>query len=191
MLTELATVKARLGIADATDDALLTGYIQQASAMFERHCNRVFARTVAATQEFPANELEIALRYYPIEVISAIHLKTSEDGGWELQSDVAYLLRGACILSFSSPLGSSRVQARVTYTGGYVLPGTAPGAGQIALPKDVENACVEQVCYWYRARHRGGINSASGGQASIGLESGLGLLRVVKDTLELYHRIQL
>ena len=35
--------------------------------------------------------------------------------------------------------------ARVTYTGGYVLPGATPGAGQAALPADLEWAAVEQV----------------------------------------------
>jgi hypothetical protein len=29
---------------------------------------------------------------------------------------------------------------RVTYTGGYVLPGASPGAGQTALPDDLESA---------------------------------------------------
>lgn len=36
-----------------------------------------------------------------------------------------------------------RLPARVTYTGGYVLPGAQVGAGQAALPADLESAAVE------------------------------------------------
>ena len=90
-----------------------------------------------------------------------------------------------------APLGTSWEQGRVTYTGGYVLPGTSPGAGQTALPKDIENACVEQVCFWYRARNRGGISSASGGGSSISQDAGLELLPIVANTLQPYRRLQL
>ena len=38
----------------------------------------------------------------------------------------------------------------MTLTGGYVLPGTTPSAGQTALPDDLEQAAVEQVAYWFQ-----------------------------------------
>ena len=47
--------------------------------------------------------------------------------------------------------------ARVTYTGGYVLPGTAPAAGQTALPADLESAAIEQVAAWYQQRDKLGL----------------------------------
>jgi hypothetical protein len=37
---------------------------------------------------------------------------------------------------------------------GYVMPGTSPGAGQTALPSDLEQAAVEQVAYWFQNRDK-------------------------------------
>jgi hypothetical protein len=41
------------------------------------------------------------------------------------------------------------ILGRLTYTGGYVLPGTAPGAEQKVLPADVEDAAIEQVRFGF------------------------------------------
>ena len=49
--------------------------------------------------------------------------------------------------------------ARLTYTGGYVLPGTTPQSGQIALPDDLEQAAVEQVAFWFQNRDRLGLKT--------------------------------
>ena len=40
----------------------------------------------------------------------------------------------------------------MTYTGGYVLPGTVAALGQTALPADLESAAVEQVACWFQTR---------------------------------------
>ena len=45
----------------------------------------------------------------------------------------------------------------MTYTGGYVLPGDTPAAGQTALPDDLEQAAVEQLAYWFRNRDNTGL----------------------------------
>ncbi len=59
MLTQLATVKARLEVSVSTYDDLLTRAIDAIGARFDRECNRTLARTVGATQEFPASDREI------------------------------------------------------------------------------------------------------------------------------------
>jgi hypothetical protein len=46
----------------------------------------------------------------------------------------------------------SLISARVTYTGGFVLPGDTPAPGQTPLPPDLEQAAIEQVAYWFRNR---------------------------------------
>jgi hypothetical protein len=102
---------------------------------------------------------EIRVARYPIEAVSQFHLQDNETDGWQLQSEVDYVLRRACVISLGGAFGCQRQQAKVTYTGGYVLPGTTPGSGQTALPDDVEQACVEQVAYWYQNRHRLGLLS--------------------------------
>jgi hypothetical protein len=168
MLTQLTTVKARLGlvVGDATYDDLLTRAIEAVSVRFDRECNRTFARTVGVTQEFGATDAEIVARCYPIEAVTKLELKTSEAEGWVEQSGAAYVLRGGCVISLSVPLSPAfRVAwigpqvGRVTYTGGYVVPGTTPGTGQTALPADLESAAVEQVAAWFQQKDKLGLKN--------------------------------
>jgi hypothetical protein len=166
MLTQLATVKERLGIlpGDTQYDSLLTREIETMSARFDRECNRTFARTVGATQEFPATGTEILVRCYPIETVTKFELKTSEGAGWVQQVGADCLLRQGGVISLSVPLGfvaqvgpMNPGLGRVTYTGGYVLPGTSPTAGQTALPADLESATIEQVAVWFQQREKIGL----------------------------------
>jgi hypothetical protein len=166
MLTQLATVKARLEIAagDVSHDDLLSRAIGAVSARFDRECNRTLARTVDATQEFSPRDAEIIARCYPVETVTKFELKTSEAEGWVEQERIDYIVRQACVISLNRPLsfvaGVSSLGAqlaRVTYTGGYVLPGTAVGAGQTALPADLESAAVEQVTAWFQLREKLGL----------------------------------
>jgi hypothetical protein len=159
MLTQLTTIKNRLGITDTTDDTLLTNFIKSTSARFDAECHRSFERAVDAVEEFSGDVTEVRVARYPIESVSEFHLKDNETDGWELQSGVDYVIRRACIISLAGAFGGQTQQAKVTYTGGYVLPGGTPGAGQTALPDDLEQACVEQVAYWHQNRQRLGLLS--------------------------------
>ena len=166
MLTQLTTVKARLNIApaDTTQDDLLTRAIAAVSARFDHECNRTFARTVGATQEFGATDTEIIAQCYPIETVTKFELKATETEGWVEQTGIDCVLRLGCVISLGVPLsfvpeGASigpRI-GRVTYTGGYVLPGTTPSPGQTALPADLESAAVEQVAVWHQQRDKLGL----------------------------------
>ncbi len=111
-----------------------------------------------------ATGTEIVARCYPIETVSKFELKASESEGWVEQAGVEYLIRQGCVISLSAPLLAATALsalagwlARVTYTGGYVMPGTVPGAGQTALPADLETAAVEQVAVWYQQRDKLGL----------------------------------
>jgi hypothetical protein len=159
MLAQLSTVKTRLGIDefDVKDDALLTHAIEAVSARFDRECNRTLARAVNAAQEFNGADLELCPACYPIESVTRFELKTTEVEGWVEQADIDFLIRSLCVISLAAPLGDARAQARVIYTGGYVLPGATAGAGQAALPADLETAAVEQVAFWYQNRDRVGV----------------------------------
>ena len=166
MLAQLATVKARLAIlpSDTSQDDLITRAIEAVSARFDRECNRRLARVVDATQEFGPAETEIVARCYPVEMVSKFELKTTEVEGWIERTGVAYVLRQGCVISLALPLSfvpqaswSGPQLARVTYTGGYVLPGGTPGAGQTALPSDLESAAVEQVAAWFQQRDKLGL----------------------------------
>ncbi len=167
MLTPLSTLKSRLLIPDTDPqfDVLLTNAIAALSARFDRECHRSFARTENATHEFDADETMIIPACYPIESVTKFEVKSSEAAGWqEVQPTPDYLIRHACIISLSAPLNSqpsalSPPLARVTSTGGYVLPGTAPTTGQTPLPPDLENAAIEQVAFWFQSRDKLGTKT--------------------------------
>ena len=191
MLTQLATVKARLAIleSDTTNDALLTNAIKAVSARFDSECNRTFARTENCSYEFPADALEICCPCVPIEGIARFELKTSETTGWLEQTGVHHLVRNECIISLAAPLGSFRAQGRVIYTGGYVLPGVSAAAGQTALPFDLEQAAVEQVSYWFQNRDRLGLQRVWDYHATYRQFADLDLLQAVRAVLEKHARI--
>jgi hypothetical protein len=166
MLTQLTTVKNRLALDPLTDiyDALLLRAIEAISARFDQETNRTLARTVDATFEFAAIEGEILVPCYPIETVSKFELKTSEAAGWSEQPDIDYLIRGRCFISLSSALANLPVEtglrpvvARVTYTGGYLLPGSDAVEGASRLPVDLEQAAIEQTAFWFQTRDELGV----------------------------------
>src|SRR5712691_4959539 len=159
MLTQLSTVKTRLLIDefDVKNDALLTSAIQAISARFDKECNRTFARAVDCVHEFTADDTEIRVACYPIETVSKFELKSNESGGWIEQPEIEHLIRRSCVISLTERLGTRRQQGRVTYTGGYVLPGAEAVAAQTALPDDLEQATVEQVVYWFQNHDHVGV----------------------------------
>ncbi len=160
MLTQLSTVKARLALleTDIQYDALLAGAIQAVSARFDFECNRTLARTENFQQEFEACACEIGAACYPVETVSLFELKSTEAESWVEQPLPRHIVRQRCVISLSAPVGSLRQQGRVTYTGGYVLPGAVPGPGQTILPPILEQAAVEQVAYWFQNRDRLGLS---------------------------------
>ena len=160
MLTQLSTVKSRLALSVTDYDDLLINAIKAVSARFDQETNRTLARNVAMTHEFDANDTEILPLCYPVEAVTKFELKANETDGWVEQTGVQYLIRRQCVVSLSSPLStphSALCLARIQYAGGYVLPGTSPGAGQTALPDDLEQAAVEQISYWFRNRDKTGL----------------------------------
>ena len=166
MLTQLSTVKARLAIDDfeVKYDVLLTNAINAISSRFDKETNRTLSRTVNATYEFCADYTQISVSCYPIETVTKFETKSSESAGWLEQTGVEFLIRQGCIISFSNnfrlwTLDIRPSLARVTYTAGYVLPGTTPGPGQTPLPSDLEQAAVEQVAYWFQIRDKLGLKT--------------------------------
>ena len=164
MLTQLLTVKSRLAL-DAFNvqfDALLTNAIKAVSARFDRETNRTLARTVDATQEFSADETEILVPCYPVETVTKFELKATETEGWVEQAGIDFLIRRQCVISLTSPLSTLNSQpstCRVTYTGGYLLPGSADILSATRLPDDLEQAAVEQVACWFQSRDKLGLNT--------------------------------
>jgi hypothetical protein len=164
MLTQLATIKTRLAIPteDTQYDTLLTNAIQAVSARFDKETNRTLARTESATHEFDPGDTEIIVPCYPIETVTKFELKSTESTGWqEITPTPDYLIRRPCIISLLSPLRIPQSALRITYAGGYVLPGDnlQPSTSNFQLPADLENAAIEQVAYWFQTRDNIGLDT--------------------------------
>ena len=188
MLTQLTTLKTRLTLTVTDYDTLLTSAIKAVSARFDQECNRVLARTENATHEFSADATELRPECFPLESISKLELKANETDGWTEQTDVELLIRRQCVISLASPLGTNRQQARLTYTGGYVLPGTSPAAGQTALPDDLEQAAVEQSAWWFQHRDKLGLIRTWPHDGTFEAYAQLDLLLEVRAVLRKYER---
>jgi len=192
MLTQLSTVKARLSIldTDTQSDTLLTNAIAMVSERFDKECNRTLARTADIAQEFPADLSEVCAACYPVESISRFEVKSSEAGGWSEVTGLDYLVRERCVISLAAPLGSARQLGRITYTGGYVLPGATSAPGQTPLPKDLEQAAVEQVAFWYQNRDRLGLQRIWEYHGTYRQLADLDLLQSVRAVLFQYSRFE-
>jgi len=188
-LNTLATLKQRLGIdaADTADDAILSTCLAAVGDRFNNECNRNFDRASGTTYEFGAEIKHILVPRYPVESVSGFELKTTESEGWVAQTGIDYIIDGP-VIELAVPLGVRTQRGRVTYTGGYVLPGTTAGAGQTSLPYEIQQAALDQVAYWYQNRNQLGITSLSGQGASRSMFNGLDLLPHVKGALRGYER---
>ncbi len=195
MLSQLSTLKTRLAILDTDPqyDDLLTNTLEALSARFDQETNRTLARTINATFEFDPTDNEICVPVYPIESVSKFELKTTEAEGWVEQANIDYLIRRACIISLPITLDAPRSTltpsvARVTYTGGYVLPGNTPSPGQTPLPSDLEQACIEQAAAWFLRREMVGLDTSWPKGGILQRFSKLDLLLPVKRVLDTYRR---
>src|SRR5947207_12348385 len=191
MLTQLSTLKARvrLNSFDLDDDPLLTSLINHASGRFAKQCNRIFDRGADVTFEFRAEEMNISPDRYPIESVASFDLKSTEAEGWIAQTGMDYLISPSrSLIELACPLGTSRQKARVTFTGGYVLPGGTVDPSQTALPDELEQSCIDQVVYWYENRHRLGLLSTSGEGGATQQIKTLDLLPHVSAVLRKYER---
>jgi hypothetical protein len=68
------------------------------------------------------------------------------------------------------------------------MPDTTPGAGQTALPSDLEQAAVEQVAYWFQNRDKLGLLRHRPNQGTYIQLANLDLLPSVSAVLNRYIR---
>ena len=173
MITTLDNLKTRLkmDLFDTTEDTILNNFIKHCGDRFENETNRIFTRAVGAFYETDADRLTICPPRFPIEAVTAWHLKSDETDGWVVQTDVLYRLRSGgevnSLINLSYPLGTGDQTLRITYTGGYVMPGSVATTGQTALPDGIEQAAIEQIAAWYRDKDRAGLAGVSGSGGSV------------------------
>lgn len=191
MLCELNTLKTRLKIAEAdvVDDAVLTAFIEAVSGRFDKETNRTLAYAAAATYDFRGDEMDVAVNRYPIVSVTSFGLKTTETDGFVAQTVSDYLVNETrSIVELAAPLGTSREIGRVTFAGGYVLPGTTPSGSQTALPDEIEQACVEQCAFLYRNKDTLGLAGVSADGGSVSKLATADLLPSVLAVLKKYER---
>lgn len=154
---DLTTVPAVLAVlGEDADPALVGRLIRAATDAIERYCGRTFARqTYVETLDGNASR-ELLLRNTPIvgtptivcesAPVADFEVSDADAGilyralGWERTGDVYWFAEPSAVW----PTGARRYA--VTYEAGYLL----PGQDGRDLPGDIENACVETVCVWYR-----------------------------------------
>ncbi len=196
MLTELATIKSRLALAplDLTYDVLLLRAIIATGARFDLETNRTLARTENAAFEFATEDAEILVPCYPIESVSRFELKASEAEGWVEQPGIDYLIHGHCVISLHSAFRtphSTLALARVIYTGGYLVPGSAAVPMATPLPADLEQAAVEQTAFWFQNRDKLGVIRQWPKGGSYEQFADTDLLASVRETLRRHTRFVL
>jgi len=198
MLTQLATVKSRLGLElDPTWDNLLLRAIMAVSARFDLETNRSLTRSEDAISEFAPEDREILVSRYPIERILKFEIKTSEASGWVEQTGIDYLIRKGCIITLATTMADLQpsiplVQpavARVHYSGGYLLPGDEPVVGATPLPPDLEQAAIEQTAFWFQTRDKLGLLRQWPKGGSYEQFADTDLLPSLRETLGRYTRV--
>ena len=163
MLTQLATLKSRLAIDpfDIKDDTLLTNLILLVTARFENQTNRKLAYAQNITDDFQGDETELRVSHYPVDETQPVTFQrlTKASEGWQSVPSAEFVLRAGCIISLISEIGRWKEQIRVTYSGGYVLPGSnpPPSTPNPQLPDDLQQSCVEQCAYLYQNKDRLGL----------------------------------
>ena len=123
----------------------------------EQFCNLEFERLVDDQVVFGADRSSFILPRYPVEAITAVELKLTDEDGWEAQ-ELTYIrstspLSGLVYLPESPDAGKYWSQVRFTYTGGYWFETLEPDeegypsalpAGARALPHDLRLVWLTQ-----------------------------------------------
>ena len=139
----------------------ISNLIALVTARFDNQTNRKLAYAQNTTDDFQGDETELRLSRYPIDETQPITFQrlTKASEGWQAISDAEYVLRAGCIISLISEIGRWKQQIRVTYSGGYVLPGSnpPPSTPNPQLPDDLQQSCVEQCAYLYQNKDRLGL----------------------------------
>lgn len=143
-------------VAATTYDARLSAIAKGVAGQMERFCNRKFARVAGDAFRSPADRSSLVLARYPIEEVTSLEIKFTEDQGWQ-QLDRSLLVQIANdkgLIQFYVRPGTYLAQLRVTYTGGFWYETkeptdngypTAQPAGSTLLPDELKLAWLQQT----------------------------------------------
>lgn len=173
-LTTVAVMLDELGLTSdsGAQDARLERYINAASALIERYCDRLFYRSDAIVEEHPPGGwTTIRLRRVPAITITTVTINDGEIGsddyelrdvrpgvpgqlyrpaGWPWSASTMPGITGGPVA------GTEKQTVEVTYDGGWVTPRQVADAefATRTLPHDLEDACVQLVTTRWKGRGR-------------------------------------
>jgi len=160
-LTDLTTVKAVLGITDASKDELLKHLINAMTDNIESICGRRFKAPGSDAVELVngTGRPDIFVKNYPLISVTKVEKKTSNSPLTFEEILAGDYVKEDAIGRFRLQEGDSENDIqnyRVTYKGGYAV-----------IPVDLEQACISLVSNEFNDRKARGIQSESLGQYSV------------------------
>ncbi len=189
-------------LTQTTYDETITAIGRGVAGLMDKKCNRKFARSTAAQDQFSADRLSYVVERFPVESITTIEIRDNIDAGWVTQDSSLILNRddAAGLIHFGTIIASHLAQVRLTYSGGYwydtaETEDTALPSGATRVPYDVKEAWYLQCESVWQVRDKLGTNILSaggGGGALLGMSlPGLDLIPMVKQILGGHQRFQM
>src|SRR4030065_1386508 len=148
-LTELATVKAEMGITGSTDDTFIFRLITVASDAITTYCNRQFALArIKETMQSQGGK-NLALSYFPLITLHTLKYKTVAvtAADYYVERLNAGIITNIDFWENTDQLFSYEAD----YTYGYVLPSYTATS---TLPAAIEQAAIDTVRAMYMLRAR-------------------------------------
>tara|TARA_Y100000310_G_scaffold312255_2_gene359382 strand:+ start:736 stop:1320 length:585 start_codon:yes stop_codon:yes gene_type:complete len=194
MLETVANIKTQLSIAGDKHDALLTALSRGVSTWLANECDRTLERAADIVERHHGGAVVLSLKTYPVESVTDIRQDVEGVFGADtiLDSD-QYVLRSDAGLVYAryGPFLSGVMAIRVKYTGGYVAAGTAPSAGQTAVPDDLKMACRLTVADLFQRRDELSLTAQSVAGSSVSIQGAIKMLPLVKAVVAKYRRMAL
>ena len=193
-----------------TFDPQLTSIGLSVAAQFDSYTMRNLARNPAAQWEGTADRIFVSLPCYPVEAVSKLEVRfygQTDDGtltGNPVWNDYTAFVIGTLdnlsgLLDLQYPQGTVLDRIRITFAGGYYIPGTPSEDGlsvppmpvlATPLPADLFNAWTLQVATELQARDvlgTGAIRDEKG--TALPFAAGLRLKTAVLEILNTYRRL--
>lgn len=197
-IAKLADLKARLGISDSGEDALLTAVLEGVSALFDAELERtLLAEDADITETHDGGGWDVRLRRWP--VTSVVSVKEAADYDWAsataLAADSDYRVDAGRGVLTRLPDGSRWLDGpdvvQVIYRGGYWDPAQSSFEFD-AVPAHIQEAALLQAQELYRRIKAGELDAtsvtAAGPGGSVGRSRAVGILPLVKTLLRPEYR---
>ncbi len=156
-LTSIANVEQWLGLpAGCKDEALLTRLITAASAFMATWCGRQFASQTFSEVYNGTGGAALSLRQSPITAVASLAIDGQAVPASPGVPQFGYLFTDTQLILFGWRFARGRANVAVTYTAGYV-----------AIPADLEQACLDLVAFKYREiQHIGHTSKGMAGETT-------------------------